>query len=1236
MMYRMRLILFITITGWLAGTSMPAQGMLLNLPETPLLIGISSKPNVFFMMDDSGSMDWEVLTGNHWPSCRYTEEFSRSCVGGEWSDTMIFTGRTGGLFNWLYYGDVTENVTNAGCPQFQSSSDSASLRACLYPRVKTDPLAQDWRFMSSDLNLMTFNPNIDYLPWTGFSNADFNSARSNPMPGAPGYGRIIDMVDFEFTVWLDTAGWSGSRPNSDGSDFNNNPNGVVDLWDSHIRVKVSNSGISCTQVDYAPSGGLLNPTTRTVGGSACREAAGNQDISKLKQNIANWYSYSRRRSFIAKSAMGEVLNILPNFRYGMSLINRNSQLFVEMPSRELADFTEHNKIMLENFYQHQWFNDITPLRRGLDFVGDYYKNELPQYPSPIISSCQKNFTLLFTDGFWNQTPPPGIGDRDGDGANGGETTLADVGLEYYDTDLRSDLDDNVPTDPFDSNNRQHMVTYTVSFGLEAALQDTDGDGWPNPPLVESSSEWWNTASTTNTRKVDDLWHTAYNAHGVYIAAQRPEDVADALLAVLQNIAARAGSAASGATNGGSITTESRVYQAKFFSKDWHGELLSFRVQSDGSLATSAEWEAGNLLNQKADGYFESTRKVFTYNPQSNAGSRFLWGSLTPEQQLLLDTNPLTRLPDGLGEDRVNYLRGSSRDEGNTGSAFRERENKLGDLVNSAPRFVGRPAFLFPFDNYFAFAQAQENRTQAIYVGGNDGMLHAFDAVSGQELFAYIPNEVMPRLNQLTSRSYSHLFYVDGSPIYSDAQIDGSWRSILTGGLRRGGQAVYALDVTDPAAFTASDILWEFTDADDSDLGYTYGEPTVARMQNGRWAIIIGNGLNNTELDDNPSLTGDAVLYILFIERGRDGWSLGDYVKLSTGEGEVTEPNGLGSPGAVDVDGDFKTDFIYAGDLRGNLWKFDVSGSSPSSWNVAFGGEPLFTARSESGEVLTTLERPGVAFHPTGGEQGTLVYVGTGRFLEPQDNFASDQPTQTLYAVWDRDGFIDPVTGQAGNTGDHGYNRSQMAQIVLNSAGGLRTVADSSEEVVWFNDNGEPVHRGWFVDLPATGERIIEPVLLRSNVVFFVTMIPDDDPCAAGGTGFLMALDSRTGQAPQFPVIDLNNDNDFDEGDMIGGNSDIVPVGLEQGSIPNLPVVIFDPRSLCERDPGNPACVDDNGNPLPGLNGGPFPPPQNAPRACGSDGNLAYFYITASNGSISAVTTNPNDLRCGRQAWRQIR
>ncbi|MCG8464015.1 MAG: hypothetical protein MI750_04065, partial [Xanthomonadales bacterium] len=651
------------------------------------------------------------------------------------------------------------------------------------------------------------------------------------------------------------------------------------------------------------------------------------------------------------------------------------------------------------------------------------------------------------------------------------------------------------------------------------------------------------------------------------------------------------------------------------------------IESDGSLATSAAWDAGVLLNQRGSGFFNSQRKVFTYNPTTNNGTTFVYNSLSDEQQEIFEFHPDTGVFDGLGPQRVAHIRGFDGDEG---TLFRERENRLGDLINSDPSFVGEPNFFFDFDNYIGFAEANESRTAVVYAGANDGMLHAFNADSGEELFTYVPNAVMENLPLLTSKNYAHRFYVDGSPSYGDAQVNGVWRSVLAAGLRSGGQGIYALDITNPSSFGSSNVLWEFTDEDDSDLGYTFSQPIITRMQNGQWAVVFGNGFNNTEDDGNKSTTGHAVLYIAFLDRGLDGWSIGDFVKISTGVGTVSTPNGMGSPGAVDVDGDFKTDFIYAGDLRGNLWKFDVSSSSPSAWDVDYGGDPLFQARNDQGEEQPLLERPGAVIHPTGGDNGILVTFGTGKFIEASDRRVTDQPTQSVYAIWDID------ASPSIDSNDHGFSRSDLAEARFALNSGFRTRAENSELPIWFDEDGNPQDRGWFIDMPLEGERVVEPVLIRSNTLFFVTLIPNENPCAAGGSGFLVGLDVRNGNVPVSPLFDINGDNDFDEGDLLGPDNDIVPIGIETGSIPNLPVVIFDRRSLCERNPGHPSCQSGGTG---GTSGGPqppFPPPLNAPRLCGGNDDRALLYTTQSNGSIITTVADAGSVQCGRQGWRQLR
>ena len=394
--------------------------------------------------------------------------------------------------------------------------------------------------------------------------------------------------------------------------------------------------------------------------------------------------------------------------------------------------------------------------------------------APIEISCQKNFALLFTDGFWNQSDPSGIGDKDGDGTS---NTLADVARFYYEEDLRTDMEPNVPVDSFDTNDDQHLVTYTVAFGLQGALVDNDDDGWPNPPLVESSSEWWSTGPSENEKRIDDLWHAAFNSKGKFISAGRPEDLTQALQDVLVDIQQRTGTAASAATNGGSISTESRVYQAVFDSEDWSGRLFSFAVQNDGTLSATPEWDAGAKLTAQDQSYFSGSRKIFTSDLANNSSFEFKWGNLSPVQQDYFNVDPVTNVVDGLGEKRVNMIRGV--DVGD--SRIRTTSNKLGDLINSDPEFVAAPRFFFNFGNYQDFFNTNKSRRPMIYVGSNDGMLHGIDAVTGDEVFSYLPAAVMPKLNRLTAPIYSHEFFVDGSPSYGDVQFGSGWKSVLASG-----------------------------------------------------------------------------------------------------------------------------------------------------------------------------------------------------------------------------------------------------------------------------------------------------------------------------------------------------------------------------------------------------------------------------------------------------------------------
>lgn len=624
------------------------------------------------------------------------------------------------------------------------------------------------------------------------------------------------------------------------------------------------------------------------------------------------------------------------------------------------------------------------------------------------------------------------------------------------------------------------------------------------------------------------------------------------------------SAASVATNTTTLQTQTRVFQAKFSSADWSGQLLSYPFsQTTGQLGTP-DWDAGSVIN----GQSPSSRVILTKGSTGD-GVAFAYGNLTGPsstagtQKNLLDnvTVGATTTTDGCGPERVAYLRGDDSHEGASGSFscassttignFRVRSSKLGDIVNSNPWYVGAPAAGYSdvdYAGYSIFRAAKINRTPVVYVGANDGMLHGFNAEldfssssagvvtanSGKEVLGYVPSGSYANLSRLTHSSYNknHRYIMDGSPMVGDADVaaDGTptytpdWRSVLVGGLGAGGVGYYALDVSDPSAFSesgtapADTLLWEFTDADDGDMGYAFNQPAahpstnypkqIVRMANGKWAVILGNGYN--------SASGKAALYVLFIKEGLDGvWTAGsDYIKIVA---DSSGNNGLSTPVPFDMDGDGTVDVVYAGDLKGNLWKFLVGDANPANWQVDFSTAtcgassscvPLFVAEdavSPTPNRQPILWPPEVTHHPSG--TGAMVFFGTGKYLESGD--VGTTAVQTYYGVWDNNDATIATTGTPAGTRASGLTPlsvSQGSQTVGGVSYDTRTVTGTSGT------------NGWYLDLPTSGERATGIPKLVNGVLYFNTFIPSSSPCDAGGTGWLMAVNYFTGTTPSHQVF----------------------------------------------------------------------------------------------------------------------
>jgi type IV pilus assembly protein PilY1 len=414
------------------------------------------------------------------------------------------------------------------------------------------------------------------------------------------------------------------------------------------------------------------------------------------------------------------------------------------------------------------------------------------------------------------------------------------------------------------------------------------------------------------------------------------------------------------------------------------------------------------------------------------------------------------------------------------------------------------------------------------------MLHGFNSSTGAEVLAYIPNKLFPNLPKLSDKSYSHTNFVDGQLVEGDAYFSTGWRTVLTGGLGYGGQGIFALDVTNPANFTenqaANIALWEFTDLDDPDLGYTYGKPLIKKLNSGQWAAIFGNGYDNTAPDSSQSATGDAAIYIVNIEDG----SL--IKKISFNTGSIDDPtgaaraNGITSIQAVDVNADYMVDFLYAGDIFGNVWRINLQGNK-AKWDVAFSGQPLYKALDSLGNA-----QPITTITPVGHHRsivGLMVYFGTGKYLGVNDIIDTSQ--QTFYGIWDRwfDTDADTIYDESDFTPIYRNDLLEQEVLGVNSTqfGVIDARITTNYPIDW------EFHKGWLLDLTESGERVFQDPFLRNDRVIFVTVTPSNDPCLAGGTSWLMELDANSGGRLEKSPFDYDLTGTFTLDDQVSFDVD---------------------------------------------------------------------------------------------------
>ncbi|WP_166216481.1 pilus assembly protein [Pseudomonas atagonensis] len=753
-----------------------------------------------------------------------------------------------------------------------------------------------------------------------------------------------------------------------------------------------------------------------------------------------------------------------------------------------------NTPLAETYYE------ITRYMRGM---APYYNSTPSTYTSPIQYRCQKNYGVVITDGLptYDRTFPsndPLGGSRlpnwdgvnnDGNNLNGdseGDTLyLDDIAKFAFDIDMRSTGTDaagkswNAVDFP-----KQNMNTYTVGF----------------------------TASN------DMLSDAASYGQGRYYQATDSAGLNTALSSALSDITSKAGSGGSGVTSGTTLASGTSYFQTNYDPKDWRGTIKSFGFTSAGAVNTSAVlWTTDTTIVPGA-----TVPTYQSWNTLNNAVVTLAYANFSPAQQTTLSQG----LPTGItGNDLVEWSKGTNK------SGLKVRSVLLGDIINS-PLVLASPTEKTASDlagdtTYTSYLSTKAaNMNASLVVNANDGFVNVINSANGTRRYAYMPSSVLPSLRLIADTNYingvSHKFLVDGQVGVFDTQSGSAWKTLAIGGTGAGGKSFYGIQLFDASAGNVIKALWEVSAPATAstanvfnDLGYAYARPEVARLADGRWAAFISNGYGSN--------SGVAALYVLDV---RDGSLIRKIVIDST---ETT--NGLSSV-KLKVNSSNVVQAAYGGDLKGRLWKFDLSATSSDSWGVAFSGKPLFTTAGGATQPITA--QPLLADNALGGKQ---IFVGTGKFNETADKTNKD--LQSFYSVWDADGGSGQLTVSS-------LQAQAITGVFSGSTGQFVTTSQ--------NDTTYPGEKGWYLPLvynnALIGERVINQAsLVLGRIVFTTASVDTTDPCSSFGTGKVVEVDAFSGKMLNYAVFDTNGDGVVDSSDTISSGV------IFTGGIPTLNAIV---------------------------------------------------------------------------------
>lgn len=994
-----------------------------DVATRPLKADVLVKPNVIFGMDDSGSMDSEVMLKTN--DGAFWWDFN---AGSGWSAGGVLHYNDPGVAStqWRKLVYLFPNGTGAGN---RHHGDAGNDHFAILPT------AQFAFLRSSAHNPIYYDPQVTYQPWApAYFNGALSTppaavataARSHPVHGSSTMNLKIEQPKTTWDHWVFTALPGMVIPAGSHKlvcDANNAnciswipvnwvPVTVDEIAPAGKVTRVAMSYFPATYyVRMDPAAADPNLRNCTVDASTCVTAP---DGSKLKrfeirgsttfpvvaelgrsrtyheelQNFANWFQYHRKRQTMLAAAMGRVMETLNGMRLGVVAFNNRTA--VTMHDADSAAPSTNARRIAGLFYEAKPSGG-TPTRQALGFIGEQY-----QRPGIIQHACQRNNAFIVTDGFAEVAGVPlpayDSGKSAGTWGTGApyETTygysLADLALRHYTNNPRPDLVRGVVgATPNDTNPDLHMNTYGLTLGARGTLFTSESMAAPT-----SASAWPVPNQSRHPSSIDDLWHATINGRGRMYLADTPAETAVRVQKGLTDMLNQVGAQAAGSLSSVNLAQgDGRTYLGLYNLAGWSGDLTANAIdKATGGITTTPVWSASARLLART-----SPRIIATHNGTSAVAFQ------TQATGIAGRINPGHAY--GSDADVMAYLRG---DRSREGTAFRARTSLLGAIINARPVVSGPEG--------------------VVYAASGEGMLHAFDTATGDELWAYLPYSVLGQVGASTSRVSTFQTLLDGSPVLGSA----GGRKLLVGGRGVGGSGYYALDVTAPRgvaseADLAARVLWEFPGASTAHpMGVSVGKPFFATTRTRGDVVLLTQGYNGSNDGRSRVYMLDAVTGALRHTFVVDGG-------LSTGDPGLAHLGGL-------PESDGKTVYAYGGDERGNLWRFDLE--NLSALRIA-------QLRDSAGNLQPVTAVPQVVRV----RDMRLVLAGTGRMLGLSDLTSPPPGRQSIYAIKDDGTSVAP-----------GALRSVLTLRTLSEedAFGERDLTGGAFD--WQAD------RGWYFDLPA--------------------------------------------------------------------------------------------------------------------------------------------------------------------------